>query len=78
MLECFLIFIKQVGENKSTSSSPTQFCRVGKAGGEVQQGEQGEKEFFFNNAFSPPASPASSAYHHAKFPWQTTSLLQKF
>ncbi|MBD6617080.1 hypothetical protein FNW02_14865 [Komarekiella sp. 'clone 1'] len=56
------------------SSSPTQFCRVGKAGGEVQQGEQGEKEFFFNNAFSPPASPASSAYHHAKFPWQTTSV----
>ncbi|MBD2440562.1 DUF3854 domain-containing protein [Nostoc sp. FACHB-110] len=49
---------------------PAQFCGVGQAGGEVQQGEQGEKELFDKKAFSPPAplaSPAPPACHHAKF-----------
>jgi hypothetical protein len=57
--------------SQQATSSPIQFCGVGRA--EVAGGAGGAGGE--NSSLpSPPASPASPACHHAKFTWQTTTI----
>ncbi|WP_099084495.1 RNA polymerase sigma factor, partial [Nostoc linckia] len=52
--ESVMIAATSEGKPEVRSGLPTQFCGVDRAGREMQMGEQGERELFDNNVFSPP------------------------